>query len=188
MDRWDLRRNKVEDDSYAALDKATGTIYLVGDITLKQASQFRQQLRILEKLKKNPAVLVEINSHGGDIEAGFMIIDSIMLAKKPVTTRVTGVAMSMGALILSSGEIREALPNSTIMVHQGSYRFTGRFNDMHSEVGECHRLESLCSDYLDRRTGHPQGYWAARAGTANLYLTAEQALEEKLIHSILRRS
>jgi ATP-dependent Clp protease protease subunit len=181
------RKKKLEDESYSSLDKATNTIFLVGDITLRQASQFRQQLRTLERLKKCPAVLVEINSLGGDVEAGFMIIDSIMLSKKPVTTRVTGVAMSMAALILAAGEVRESLPSATIMLHEGSHWFGGAYHQIETELGEANRLEKLCNDYLDRRTGKEPGYWVQKCGPNNLYLTAEQALAEGLLTAIVKR-
>ncbi len=187
MDRRKIRRNKVEEDSLAVLDRPTGTIAIVGEITQRSASQFRQHLRTLERLKRTPTIQVEINSPGGDIEAGFMIIDSIELCKKSVTTRVTGVAMSMGALILTAGKHREALANATIMVHQGSYRINATYGELKSEVAECERIETLCANYLDTRTGQPPGFWAAHCLGKNLYLTAEQALEMKLIDTIVKR-
>lgn len=181
------RRSKAEDDSYAKLDKSLGTIYLMGEITQKVASEFRQGIRTLEKLKKCTHIIVEINSPGGDIEAGFAIIDSIQLSTKPVTTRVVGVAQSMGSLILASGQTREAAPNSSIMVHQGTYRFYAGYDEIDTESSECKRIEKLCNDFLDTATGHPSGYWEKRHGGKNLYLTSEQALSEKLIHSIMKR-
>ena len=182
------RRNKAEDESYSALDKASSTIYLVGDITTKQASQFRQQLRTLERLKSKETILVELNSPGGDIEAGFAIIDSIELCKKPVTTRVMGQAASMAALILASGHKREALPRATIMVHEGTYYFRSTSSNLRVELAEAERIEKLCNDWLDQRTGKESGYWEKRHNRSNLYLTPEQALLENLIDTILKKA
>lgn len=182
-----LRRSKAEEESYARMDKALGTVCIMGEITQKVASDFRQQLRTLERLKRHSHLTVEINTPGGDIEAGFMMIDSIELCSKPVTTRVTGVAFSMGSLILAAGHTREALPNSSVMVHQGSYRFNATFDEIETEAAECKRIEKLCNDYLDLRTEQPPGYWEKRHGGRNLYLTADQALAEKLVHTILKR-
>jgi ATP-dependent Clp protease protease subunit len=184
MNRKGNLRHKIEDDSYAYLDKALGTVYLVGEITPKSASQFRQHVRTLERLKKTAAILVEINSPGGDIEAGFLVVDTIELCKKPVTTRVTGIAMSMAALILAAGKVREALPNASIMVHEGWYRLNAGYNEMQFEVAECQRMEKQCADYLDARTGKAPGYWAGRYAGKNLYLTPAQALAEGLVDSI----
>lgn len=185
MDRRDQKRSKADEENSAILDKATGTIYIVGDISQRLASQFRQHMRTLERLKKHSLIQVEINSHGGDIESGLMMIDSILLSKKPVTTRVTGVAMSMSALILASGVRREALPNSTVMIHQGTYRLNSEYRSLQTEVAEAERLERLCSDLLDKMTGKPAGYWETRHDGKNLYLTSEQALTEGLIHAIV---
>jgi ATP-dependent Clp protease protease subunit len=181
------RKKIKEKDSSVAVDKSSGTIYLSGEITQHSASVFRKHLRTLERLKSVSTILVEINSYGGDIEAGFMVIDSIELCKKSVTTRVTGVAMSMGALILAAGNIRESLPNSSIMIHQGSYRFSATFNEMHTEMAECERIEKLCCEFLDKRTKKEAGYWQLKYGSKSLYLTPKQALEEDLIDKILTK-
>lgn len=181
------RKPKSEDDSYVRLDKSLGTIYLMGDITQKIASDFRQFIRTVERLKKLNQVTVELNSFGGDIEAGFMIIDSIDLCTKPVTTRVTGVAMSMASLILAAGTNRESMPNSSIMIHQGTYRLYTPFDEIDTEASECKRIEKLCNDFLDIRTGQESGYWEKRHGGKNLYLTPEQALTEKIINSIMKK-
>lgn len=182
-----LRRSKGEDDCYSRLDKVSSTITIVGEITPKIASDFRQQLRTLERLKKTNTITVEINTPGGDIEAGFMMVDSIELCAKSVTTRVTGNAFSMGSLILASGHTREALPNSSVMIHQGTYTFRTVHDELRNEQAECERIEKLCNDFLDAKTGQPSGYWEKRHGGKNLYLTAQQALDEKLIHTIVKR-
>lgn len=181
------RRNKADDENYSYLDKSLGTIYIVGEITQRLASVFRQQIRTLEKLKRITTITVEINSPGGDIEAGLLITDSIDLCSKPVVTRVTGQAMSMGALILAAGTKREALPNAAVMVHQGSYRISAPYDELENEYLEIKRIEKLCNDFLDQRTGKESGYWEKRCGGKNLYLTAEQALAENLVQTILAR-
>lgn len=169
------------------MDKTLGTIYLVGEVTHRQASQFRQQLRTLERMKRVTSVQIEINSPGGDIEAGFMIVDSIELCKKPVTTRVTGAAMSMAALIAASGMRREALPHATVMIHQGVYYFKGAYDEIDIEVSELKRTEKVCNEWLDKRTGKDAGYWETRCAGKNLYLTAEQAITENLIDAVVKK-
>lgn len=182
------RRSKTGEDSYVKLERLDGTITILGDITAKTASDFRRALRILERNKKVKKIIVEINTHGGDIEAGFAIIDSIELSKKDVVTRVTGCAYSMGSLILAAGDHREALPSSIIMIHQGSYRFSSTFDEIKIESAECERMEKLCNDTLDRLTNKKSGYWEGRHQGKNLYLTAEQSLAECIIDSIMGAS
>ncbi len=181
-----IREKKEKDeDSYSYLDKAIGVISLVGDVTHKMASVFRQQVKVLERTKKHSTIVVEINSGGGDVEAGLLIVDTIQQSSKPVTTRVAGIAKSMGGVILMAGARREALPNSFIMFHQASYDLSASHQGIDAEVAFNKNLESVCNELMDRQTGHEPGYWESRYQGKNLYFNAAQALEEKLVHSIV---
>lgn len=178
------QRNRLVEDSYCFLDRASSTISIVGEINQRVASSFRRCMRVLER-KAHP-ITVEINSHGGDIEAGLVIIDTMTLCRRRVTTRVTGQACSMAALVLASGDRREALPSATAMVHYGSYSFAARYDEMQTEVAEAVRLEKLCAKILDEATGKKSGYWEKKSKSGNLYMTAEVALTEGLIDRILK--
>lgn len=174
-------------DSRSLFDKNHNTIMLVGEITAEQASFFRRQFRLLERSKKFNTITVEINSPGGDIEAGLMIMDTIQLSSKKTVTRVTGQALSMGALVLACGDRREALPNSTIMIHEGSYRISGQHSQLKREYAECLRLELLCYNLLDDLTDKTRGYWKAKCKNENVYLTASQGVEAGLIDKIITK-
>lgn len=177
------KKSVDESDVSCVLDKESGTIYIAGDINLRMASKFRRLFRKLEP-SGHSGIVIEINSPGGDVEAGFLMIDTIRLSKVPVTTRVTGVAMSMAALILAAGGYREALPNSSIMVHQISSSLRARVEDFDVEVQELHRWEASYWKFLDMRTGKTDAYWKQKCTGKNLYLNPEEALAENLIHRI----
>jgi ATP-dependent Clp protease protease subunit len=134
--------------------------------------------------KVNRHITLELNSPGGDIEAGLLIIDTIKLCKRKVVVRATGIAQSMATVILACGHIREALPNCSIMVHQGTYWFKERYHDLDNEVSEVKRLEALCLKLMDEHTKKAPGYWENKCGVRNLYLTADIALREGLIDKI----
>lgn len=170
------------DESTCIVDKVLRTIYIAGDITLKQASRFRRTFRTLEG--SSDPITVEINSLGGDVEAGFMIMDTIRLSDCKVITRATGVAMSMGSMILVVGDERESLPSASIMVHQGSFSLSAKAEDLDNETDELKRIESLCWQIMDDQTGKPLGFWKHFCGGKNKYLTADKALAEGLIHKI----
>lgn len=178
------KRSRQADDSYCYLDKTNSTITIVGEINQRVASLFRRCVRALER--RNRPITVEINSPGGDIEAGLMIIDTIELSTRKVTTRVTGQACSMAAVILASGDKREALQNSTVMVHYGSYSFAARFDEMNKEMDEAVRLERLCSKILDTKSHKRAGYWEKKSRKGNYYMNAELALAEGLVDRVLR--
>ncbi len=176
------RKLKDAEDSNCYVDRKLNTIYISGDITSKIASTFRRHLRSMEKINKH--IILELNSQGGDILAGLLIIDTMKLCKRKVLVRATGEAMSMACVILACGDIREALPSTSIMAHQGTYRLIERFHDLDNELGEVKRLEKLCLSLMDKHTKKEPGYWENLCGTKNLYITADIALREGLIDRI----
>lgn len=106
-------------------------INLVGPINDTIAYQVTSALLILGEESDKP-IQMFINSPGGSVMAGFAIIDTMNQINAPVYTIVTGLAASMAATILSSGEKghRMALPNSVIMMHQTSSGTEGNIQDM----------------------------------------------------------
>lgn len=174
------KKRSSDDDDNCYVDIKTNTIYICGEITQKMASTFRRYLKKLERNNRN--IMVEINSPGGDIEAGFIIIDTIEACKRKISTRVAGQCCSMASVILLAGKHREAVRNATIMVHHGNAVVSGNLTELRNEVEEVYRLENLTWDYMDDKTGKPRGYWKEKCGVKNLYLTTEMAIKEGLIH------
>jgi len=93
-------------------------IFLEGEIDMQMANDFLRMMYYLNETKDPVDVI--INSPGGMLEAGFMIIDSINLSELKVRTICAGRAMSMAALILVSGSKGERciLPNSKVIIHE----------------------------------------------------------------------
>jgi ATP-dependent Clp protease protease subunit len=176
-------RSRSAEDSGCFIDRKLSTIYITGEINQRMASLFRKYFRSLEAVKAE--IIIEINSPGGDIQAGLAIVDTIRLCKKSVVTRVTGEAMSMGSVILAVGKKREALELSSIMVHQGSFSLHARADEIETEVKELQRLETLCWAILDSRCGKPSGYWEKLCNRKNKYLSAAQAKAEGLVDEVL---
>src|SRR2546423_9661361 len=86
------------------------------------------QLLHLESEDPEKDVSIYVNSPGGQVYAGLAIYDTIQFIKPDVQTTCVGIAMSMGALILTGGAAgkRFALPNSRILIHQPSGGFAGQ--------------------------------------------------------------
>ena len=167
-------------------DRKLRTIYISGEICPAMASKFRKILRSMDDGTNQ--IIVEINSPGGHMEAGLMMADSVELAASPVTTRVTGEACSMAAVLLVCGKKREALPASTVMIHQGKF-WLGGITDgtLRTEVSELERIAALVWKRLDERTGKNVGYWKEACGHQNIYLDPVKALELNVIDSIVSK-
>lgn len=180
------RKRTAIDESSCYIDKSLDTIYIVGDITHRLASKFRRYVRYLER-QGTLKIIVEINSPGGDIEAGLMMVDTINLCKAKVVTRATGQAASMASVLLACGHEREALPMSSIMVHQGTFSMRARAEEIDNEINEAKRVEDLCWKLMDERSNRVAGFWRQLCGGKNLYLTAEQCLSYGLIDKICKK-
>lgn len=165
-------------------NRKTRTIYLIGDVTARMATNFRRAFGSLEASAQTP-INVEVNSTGGEVEAGLAISDTIRGFAPGVGVTVAGYAMSMASLILASGSKRGALRNSVIMVHPGRSTLAGKDHEIRAEFEECSRLQSTTWTLMDQYTNHEVGYWQAKCDKRNLYLTAEQALAEGIIDKIL---
>lgn len=105
-------------DLYSRLLKER-IIFISGEINDTLSNIVVSELLYLDSLN-NDDINIYINSPGGSITAGFAIYDTMNFIKSNVCTTVIGIAASMAAFLLSSGEKgkRFALPNSEIMIHQ----------------------------------------------------------------------
>ncbi len=95
-------------------------IVINGEITDAMCSKVCLWLLKLEALDAEKEITIMLNSPGGSIQAGFMLIDTMMVLKCPVEVVCTGLAASMGAMILMAGTKgkRKMLPHARVMIHQ----------------------------------------------------------------------
>ncbi|MDY4163126.1 MAG: ATP-dependent Clp protease proteolytic subunit, partial [Sutterella sp.] len=95
-------------------------IFLTGEVNDQSASSIIGQLLFLESENPDKDISLYINSPGGSVTAGMGIFDTMRFIRPKVNTICVGLAASMGALLLSSGEKgkRFALPHSRVMIHQ----------------------------------------------------------------------
>ncbi len=173
------------DDGACSVDKLSRTISITGDIDRKVASKFRRYVKELSRTDQN-TITIEINTPGGEVEAGLSIVDTIMLSKIKFITRVAGTAYSMGAIILAAGDVRQMFPRSTVMIHEMSLHLHAKASDFLNEAAEVKRLEGICWDIMDKQTKKPKGYWNTRCDRKELYLSPQLAKEAGLIHEILK--
>ena len=112
-------------------------IVFIGDqVHPTMANIIVAQFLFLEKEDPDKDIEVYINSPGGDVMAGLAIYDTMKHIKPDIATTCVGMAASMGAVLLSGGTKgkRAALPNSRIMIHQGSAGFSGTPSDIEIQV------------------------------------------------------
>jgi ATP-dependent Clp protease, protease subunit len=115
------------------------------------------QLLFLESEDPEKDIFLYINSPGGVVTSGLAIYDTMQYLRAPVNTICIGMAASMAAVLLSAGVNgkRYALPNSRIMIHQGSGGFRGAAPDALIQMKEWEYLVKRNHEILARHTGQP---------------------------------
>jgi len=143
-------------DIYSRLLKER-IIFLTGPINDHVSTLMTAQLLFLEAENPNKDISLYINSPGGIVSSGMAIYDAMQYIRPKVSTLCTGLAASMGSLLLAAGEkgMRFALPNARIMVHQPSGGFQGQAADIEIHAREIldqrHRLNQIYVEHTGQK-------------------------------------
>lgn len=165
-------------------------IFLSEDVNNVTASLVVAQLLFLESEDPDKEISLYINSPGGSITDGMAIVDTINYIKCPVSTICVGLAASMGAVLLASGEKgrRLATPNSEILIHQPliSGGLSGQTTEIKIHADHMVRTREKLNKILSERTGQTLETIEKDTERDN-YMTAEEALKYGLIDGIMDR-
>ena len=145
------------------------------------------QLLFLDAEDPEKEIFLYINSPGGVITSGLAIYDTMQYVRAPVSTICTGIAMSMGAVLLAAGAPgrRFALPHSRIMIHQGSGGFRGNTPDVFIQVKEMETLVTSTQEILAAHTGQPLDK-VVKDTDRDLFLSPEEAVDYGIIDEVYK--
>jgi ATP-dependent Clp protease protease subunit len=161
-------------------------IFITGGIEDGMATLVVAQLLFLEAENPKKEISMYINSPGGHVTAGLAIYDTMQFIRPPVSTLCCGQAASMGSLLLAAGEkdMRFALPNARIMVHQPSGGFQGQATDIMLHAQEILNLKRRLNEIYVKHTGQPLKK-IEDALERDTFLTGEMAREFGLIDKVI---
>ncbi len=172
-------------DIYSRLLKER-IIFLSGPVHDGMSTLMVAQLLFLEAENPKKDISMYINSPGGVVSSGLSIYDTMQYIRPKVSTLVVGQAASMGSLLLCAGEkdMRFALPNSRVMVHQPSGGFQGQASDIALHAKEVLELKDRLNRIYEKHTG--QTYEAVeKALDRDNFMTAEAAKAWGLVDEIV---
>jgi ATP-dependent Clp protease, protease subunit len=164
-------------------------IFLSGPIDDAVADLLIAQLLFLEAEDPDGDIDLYIHSPGGLVEAGLAIYDTMQFIRPDVSTICMGMAASMGAVLLAAGTPgkRFALPNSRIMIHQGSAGIPhGTISDIEITAKEFLRSKVILNDIMARHTGQPVEK-VERDTDRDYYMSAEEARAYGLVDKVMSR-
>jgi len=174
-------------DIYSRLLKER-IIFITGGIDDNVATLVVAQLLFLEAENPKKEVSMYINSPGGVVTSGMAIYDTMQFVRPAVSTLCVGQAASMGSLLLTAGQkdLRFALPNARIMVHQPSGGFQGQATDIMLHAQEILNLKKRLNDIYVHHTGATLKK-IEDALERDTFLTAEAAKEFGLIDKVIEK-
>ena len=161
-------------------------IFLGEEVNDVSAGLIVSQLLFLEAEDPGKDIQLYINSPGGSVTAGMAIYDTMQYIKCDVSTICLGMAASMGAFLLAGGAKgkRDALPHSTIMIHQPSGGAQGQATEIQIVADHIAQTKRTLNELLAANTGQPIEV-VERDTDRDNYMTAEEAKAYGLIDGVV---
>ncbi len=163
-------------------------IFIGTQIDEEVANIIQAQLLFLESSDPSKDIQIYINTPGGSVYGGLGIYDTMQYISCNISTICTGMAASMGAVLLAAGTAgkRYALKHSRIMIHQPSGYAGGQASDIQISVNQILRAKQDLYEILSEHTGQTVEK-LANDSQRDLWMTSQEAKEYGLIDQVIFR-
>ena len=148
------------------------------------ANVIQAQLLYLQSLDDKADISLYLNTPGGLVSAGLGIYDTMQIIKPNVNTICTGLAASMGSILLAAGKERSILPHAKVMIHQPLGGAMGQASDIIIEAEEIRKCRDELCDILAKHTKQPFDK-VFQDMDRNHWFTAQEAIDYGLVDKIL---
>ncbi len=161
-------------------------IFLGDAVTDQVANIIQAQLLFLQSADAHRDIQIYINSPGGSVYAGLGIYDTMQYIAPDVATICTGMAASMGAVLLCAGAKgkRAALTHSRVMIHQPSGGAQGVASDMEINLREMLKLKKELYEIIALHSGKPFD-WVEKSSDRDYWMTSDEAKEHGMVDEVL---
>jgi ATP-dependent Clp protease protease subunit len=152
------------------------------------ANIIQAQLLFLASNDSHADITMYLNTPGGQVTSGLGIYDTMQLVQPDVATVCTGMAASMGAVLLCAGEKgkRSALPHSRVLIHQPLGGAQGQATEILIAAKEIEKTRTELFNIIAQHSGQPFEK-VARDGERDYWMTSEEALAYGMVDEILRK-
>jgi ATP-dependent Clp protease protease subunit len=163
-------------------------LFLWGEVSDKSARDVTEKLLYLEADAPGKDITFYINTPGGSITAGMAIYDTMKLISSPITVVVTGMAASMGSILLCGADKGRRLlyPHSRVLIHQPliSGQMIAVAVDIHIQAQEMERLRDELNAILAESSGQPLDK-IEKDTDRDFYMTAAEAIAYGLADKVV---
>ena len=165
-------------------------IFLWGPVTDETAKDLSEKLLYLESTGPGKEITFYMNTPGGSITAGMAVFDTMRLISAPITIVVTGMAASMGSILLCAAARgrRLSFPHARVLIHQPliSGRFIGPATDINIQAQEMEKLRRELNQILSDASGQPIEK-ISQDSDRDFYLNAKEAVAYGLADKIVEK-
>jgi ATP-dependent Clp protease protease subunit len=182
LEERELRVTQIDIFSRMMMDRI---IWLAGPVNDRMSTVVQAQLMFLDTLDKNDITL-HVDTPGGSVKSGLSIVDVMNYISSDVVTINTGMAASMGSILLGAGTKgkRHSLKFSRVMLHQVSTGAYGNIQDIRKSIAEGEKYNDLLFGLLGEYTNKdPQQ--VMKDAERDLWLSSEEALAYGIIDNII---
>ena len=165
-------------------------VFLWGEVSDKSARDVTEKLLYLEMDAPGQEITFYINTPGGSITAGMAVYDTMKLISSPIKVVVTGMAASMGSILLCGADKgkRFLYPHSRVLIHQPliSGQMVAVAVDIHIQAQEMERLRDELNAILAESSGQPLEK-IQKDTDRDFYMTADEAIKYGLADGIVEK-
>jgi len=163
-------------------------VFMTGEVNDYLAASICMQLLFLEAENPKKEIAMYINSPGGVVTSGLAIYDTMQFIRPPVSTLCIGQAASMASLLLAAGhkDMRFALPNARVMLHQPSGGFQGQATDIMLHAQEILNLKRRINEIYVKHTGQALKK-IEDALERDYFLTSDSAKDWGIIDAVIEK-
>jgi ATP-dependent Clp protease protease subunit len=163
-------------------------LWVAGEVNDNMSTIVQAQLMFLDSTGQDD-ITMHIDSPGGSVKSGLSMVDVMDYIKCDIKTVNTGMAASMGSVLLGAGTKgkRASLRHSTTMLHQSSGGFSGNIQDAEIDWKEWQKVNKILFELLGEYCGKPADV-VMNDATRDFWLNAEDALSYGIIDTIVKRN
>jgi ATP-dependent Clp protease protease subunit len=165
-------------------------IFLWGAVTDETAKDLTEKLLYLESVGPGQEITFFMNTPGGSITAGMAVFDTMKIITSPITIIVTGMAASMGSILLCGAAKgrRFIYPHARVLIHQPliSGRFIGPATDINIQAREMEKLRTELNEILSHASGQTMDK-VTLDSDRDFYLNAKEAVAYGLVDQIVEK-
>jgi len=184
LEERELRATQMDIFSRLMMDRL---LWVAGPVNDNMSTIVQAQLMFLDSVE-NKDITMHIDSPGGSVKSGLSMVDVMDYIKSDIRTVNTGMAASMGSVLLGAGTKgkRSSLKHSTTMLHQSSGGFSGNIQDAEIDMKEWQKVNDTLFELLGEYCGKKPER-VAKDATRDFWLNAQEAKKYGIIDEIITR-